>query len=259
MDFRLTPEEERFRDEVREFFKSENELAEKVREEMESGQGFGPATWEIFKKVGAKGWLCPTWPKKYGGSEKSIFEQLAFNEAMAYWRAPGYDRFGVSMLGPTLLAAGSEEQKQRFLPPICRGDVVVFLSSDNEHRKVVHRVIGIRGKTVVTRGDNNRSIDRLPPESSRILGRVFYLRRIERFLKVRRGFVGLIYAFLVRLLRRIDSLISSSSLPMLFWLPVSINLLFQNPVQWQIVRPPHPKALHAGFFPLLFLQPKLNV
>jgi len=74
-------------------------------------------------ELGKRGWVCLAWPKKYGGSEKSLFEQLAFNEARLYWRAPGWDRFGAGMIGPTLLAVGSEEQKERFLPPIARGEI----------------------------------------------------------------------------------------------------------------------------------------
>ena len=69
MDFRFSPEEERFVEEVREFFIKENKVVEEARKEWDSGQGFGPYCWEILRKIGGKRWLCPTWPKKYGGLE----------------------------------------------------------------------------------------------------------------------------------------------------------------------------------------------
>jgi len=77
----------------------------------------------VAHELGKRGWLSLSWPKKYGGLGRSIFEQLTFNEVMAYYRAPGLDIFGVLMLAPTLLSMGTEEQRQEFLPPIARGEV----------------------------------------------------------------------------------------------------------------------------------------
>ncbi len=77
----------------------------------------------VARELGKRGWLSLAWPKKYGGLGKSIFEQLTFNEVRAYYRAPGWDLLGVGMLAPTLLAMGTEEQREEFLPPIARGEV----------------------------------------------------------------------------------------------------------------------------------------
>jgi len=122
MDFRLTQEEEKFRDEVREFFKSQEELAKEAHKEMESGMGHGPATWAILRKVGAKGWLCPTWPKEYGGLElPSMYRYIISEEMDAHLEMVG--GVGAGMAGPVILRHGSEEQKEKFLRPIARGEI----------------------------------------------------------------------------------------------------------------------------------------
>ena len=77
---------------------------------------------EMAVKLGKKGWLSLAWPKQYGGQEHSILEQLIFNEVRGFHAAPGIDIFGHGMLAPTLMVAGSEEQKLEFLPPIARGE-----------------------------------------------------------------------------------------------------------------------------------------
>ena len=64
MDFSFSPEEEIFKQEVQGFFIKENETAKKAKEEWDSGLGFGPNCWKILKKMGKKGWVCPTWPKE---------------------------------------------------------------------------------------------------------------------------------------------------------------------------------------------------
>ena len=67
MDFKFTEKENALRREVRAYLESEAQLMADVRSETESGMGFGPRTKEFLRKVGAKGWLTPSWPKKYGG------------------------------------------------------------------------------------------------------------------------------------------------------------------------------------------------
>ncbi len=127
MDFEPIPGLAEMRKEYDDFFREEMKKApprwEGTEEDMATHEGHA-FTRYMSRELGKRGWVCLAWPKKYGGSEKSIFEQLAFNEAIAYWKAPGVDKFGAGMVGPTLLAVGSEEQKERFLPPIARGEVV---------------------------------------------------------------------------------------------------------------------------------------
>jgi alkylation response protein AidB-like acyl-CoA dehydrogenase len=80
------------------------------------------AAWK--KAMGAKGWGVPTWPKEYGGGGLSRAEARILSEEMARvgaWNPIG--GMGVMMFGPTLLEYGNEEQKERHIPPICRGEL----------------------------------------------------------------------------------------------------------------------------------------
>ena len=124
MDFRLSAQEEAFREELRDF----------LRRELPQGwAGSGDeydehdANWNFTvsmrKKLAAKGWLTMAWPSEYGGQDASRMMQVIFAEEMAYHRAPGRDIFGVNMLAPTLMIHGSEEQRREYLPPIARGEV----------------------------------------------------------------------------------------------------------------------------------------
>lgn len=79
--------------------------------------------WE--KALGAARWSVIGWPEKWGGRDASIAEQVIFAEE--YARAKGPPRSGhlsVELIGPTLLALGTEEQKARFLPGIATGGVI---------------------------------------------------------------------------------------------------------------------------------------
>lgn len=65
------------------------------------------------------GWTCIGWPKEYGGRGLPLFQQVIFHEEYARANAPGtVNHLGEQLLGPTLIAFGSEQQKQRFLPTI---------------------------------------------------------------------------------------------------------------------------------------------
>ncbi|MFI8291010.1 acyl-CoA dehydrogenase family protein [Streptomyces sp. NPDC085614] len=73
--------------------------------------------WE--RHMAAHGWTCVGWPEEYGGRGASIEEQIAFHEEYALADAPArVNHIGEQLLGPTLVAHGTPEQKARFLPPI---------------------------------------------------------------------------------------------------------------------------------------------
>jgi acyl-CoA dehydrogenase len=77
-----------------------------------------------LERMGARGWTAPTWPREYGGGGLTHAEAKILAEEMARIRAqPPLESFGISMLGPALLKYGNEAQKQRFLPPIVRGEI----------------------------------------------------------------------------------------------------------------------------------------
>ena len=75
--------------------------------------------------MGAKGWGTPTWPAQYGGGGLSQAQARVLQQEMAAIGAfnPLMAGMGVTMIGPTIMDYGTEEQKQKHIPPICRGEV----------------------------------------------------------------------------------------------------------------------------------------
>lgn len=122
MEFRFTKEDEEFRQEVRKFLEGDSELREKVKSEEASGAGWGPHTREFMRKAGARGYLTPSWPQKYGGLGASHMRRHIVAEEMAYY-VGRLAAVGVSMAGPVVLRFGTEEQKEKFLPRISRGEI----------------------------------------------------------------------------------------------------------------------------------------
>jgi len=132
MNFRDSPQEAAFRQEVRDFIRQEvpPELAGRESDWglWAGGAGFfargadAIAAWR--RKLATKGWVAPAWPKDYGGAGLSVMEQFLFNEEMALARAPLVGGIGVGWAGPTIILYGSEEQKREHLEPILRGETV---------------------------------------------------------------------------------------------------------------------------------------
>jgi len=127
MDLRHTPEDERFREEVREWL-AENLTGELA--ELPPGTG-GPGRehealelrkeWE--RRLGAGGWIGIGLPKEHGGRGATLMQQVIFAEEYARAGAPGrVNHMGENLLAPTLVAFGTEEQRKRFLPGILRGE-----------------------------------------------------------------------------------------------------------------------------------------
>jgi len=127
MEFEFTQEQEAFRSEVRQFIKSELPSELKWRnyyfDFYSHDDEVGNFTREMSLKLGAKGWLSLTWPKKYGGQGASPILQLILQEELEYNHCPGIDIFGVTMIAPTMLKFASEEQKEEHLPGIAKGEV----------------------------------------------------------------------------------------------------------------------------------------
>jgi acyl-CoA dehydrogenase len=118
---RLPPECESLRREVRAF----------IAEEVAAGT-FNPARpWDVdsqdrafSRKVGAKGWIGMTWPKKYGGHERSFLERYVVTEEFRVANAPVRLHFVADrQSGPILLKYAPEHIKQDILPRICRGEL----------------------------------------------------------------------------------------------------------------------------------------
>jgi alkylation response protein AidB-like acyl-CoA dehydrogenase len=124
MDFKDTPVEANWRQEVRAFL--QQEMPAGLRDPDGEGAlfGRGGAIKEWRSRVAKKGWIAPHWPKEYGGANMSAKDQFIMNEEFAEAEAPNVGGFGVMMIGPTLITHGSEEQKQRFLPSILKGETI---------------------------------------------------------------------------------------------------------------------------------------
>ena len=126
MDFRFSEEGEKFRQEVREFLKQEwSEEIQAQRAELQPGS---EEAWqfsqEFARKLAKKGWLVGGWPKQYGGQSWSFEQQIVYNEEMAYAGAPRGDSIARGIVGPSIMMAGTEEQKRKHLPAIANAKVV---------------------------------------------------------------------------------------------------------------------------------------
>jgi alkylation response protein AidB-like acyl-CoA dehydrogenase len=122
-----TEKEAAWRKEVRDFIQNEAPAALKSGSDDGEGSLFGRmgAIKEWREKVAAKGWIAPSWPKKYGGADMTVAEQFIMNEEFAESGVPGnLGGFGVMMIGPTIIEHGTEEQKEEHLTKILKGEVI---------------------------------------------------------------------------------------------------------------------------------------
>src|SRR6516165_4121673 len=110
------------------------EIADWLKENLPEGwgeRGFSLAAEErkAFNKewtakLYAGGWICASWPAEYGGKGLGLLKQVVLNEEFARAGAPlRADFFGDTLVGPTLLQWGSEEQKKQFIPGILKGEI----------------------------------------------------------------------------------------------------------------------------------------
>jgi len=121
MDLRFTPEENAFREEVREFFRAA--LPERIRDKLVMGHHASKDELVEWTRIlNAKGWAVPHWPVEWGGTGWDPVRQYIFQDEMQQAPAPSPLPFGVSMVGPVIIAFGSEAQKRRFLPRIANLD-----------------------------------------------------------------------------------------------------------------------------------------
>jgi len=115
----LPPEAELLRREVRAFL-AEAVPQDPVPERFKSWGTFSP---EFSRKLGERGWIGVTWPKSYGGHERSQLERYVLTEELLANGAPaGAHWIADRQSGPLVLRFGSEAQKRKLLPPIARGE-----------------------------------------------------------------------------------------------------------------------------------------
>jgi alkylation response protein AidB-like acyl-CoA dehydrogenase len=124
MDLNLTPEETKFRDELRTWLEANvpkdwSEWREKPLEES------FPYLRAWQRKLYEGGWAAVSWPKEYGGRGATLMEQSLFWEEMARVEAPPMaNSLGLGLIGPTIIAYGTDEQKKRFIPKILSAEEI---------------------------------------------------------------------------------------------------------------------------------------
>lgn len=124
MDVEYPQQAEAFRDRIRRF------LAEHLPQSWPGGGALAPEERETFAHrwrqiLADRGLVAVSWPREYGGAGLSVIEQVVLAEEFARAGAPEppeNDRFGIELIGNTLIALGSEEQKRHFLPRILSGE-----------------------------------------------------------------------------------------------------------------------------------------
>ena len=124
MDLNDTPEQASFRAEVRSWLEQHAAQAPPRSGSYEDSEYVNSRrAWQ--RKLAEAGLAGVTWPREYGGQGRGPIEQVTVNQEIARAEAPGsLDVIGIGMLGPCLIAHGSEEQKARHLGPMLHGDEV---------------------------------------------------------------------------------------------------------------------------------------
>ena len=122
MKYRFSPEDDAFRQEVRDFLRDnlEPDLQRKVALGLRLDR---PDYMRWFAKLQAKGWATPSWPKEYGGTGWTHLQRYIFDEECQKAGTPRIIASGINMLGPVLMAFGTPEQKAKYLPAIQRSEI----------------------------------------------------------------------------------------------------------------------------------------
>ena len=119
MQLNWTPEERRFREDVREFVSAN--LPADIRDKVMRHQRLHRDDYIRWHcALDARGWGAPTWPGEFGGTGWNAIERLIFEVECFSAGAPRLLPFGLSMIGPVLMKYGSRAQQERFLPRIVR-------------------------------------------------------------------------------------------------------------------------------------------
>ncbi len=122
MDLHFTPEEQAFRADIRQWIAANlpPELSDKVRHSVHLTRE-DVQRWA--KILGKRGWLAYQWPKAFGGPGWNAIQRHLFEEECALAGSPRIVPFGPVMVAPVIMAFGTPEQHQRFLPGIASGEV----------------------------------------------------------------------------------------------------------------------------------------
>jgi acyl-CoA dehydrogenase len=117
----LSPDCENLRAEVAAFVSAEKVAGAWRAHGGDFGSRHSP---EFSRRLGARGWIGMTWPRRYGGAERSFLERYVVTEELLVAGAPVAAHWIADrQSGPLLLRFGTEAQRERFLPGICRGEI----------------------------------------------------------------------------------------------------------------------------------------
>src|SRR5688500_8582420 len=123
MDLNDAPELAAYRAQVRDWLAAHVAGAPQRRGREDSESVAAHREWQ--RKLAEAGYAAVTWPAEYGGQGLGPLHQVVVNQEIGRAGAPGlFDVIGVGMLGPTLIAHGTEDQKQRHLGPMLAADEV---------------------------------------------------------------------------------------------------------------------------------------
>ncbi len=123
MELAFTPEEQKFRDEVRSFIR--DNLPADIKDKVLNGKTMGREDFLRWHRLLYKrGWVAPNWPVEHGGTGWTAVQKHIFEDEIAEAGAPPVIPFGVTMCGPVIIRFGSDWQKSFFLPKILSGEHV---------------------------------------------------------------------------------------------------------------------------------------
>src|SRR5262249_30003642 len=123
MQLTYTPEQERLRQELRDYFAGL--MTAEVRQALATAEGEygnGEAYRHVVRRLGRDGWLALSWPTGYGGRGGTMLDQLIFTDEAAIAGVP-VPFLTINTVGPTIMRFGTAEQKAHYLPRIAAGEI----------------------------------------------------------------------------------------------------------------------------------------
>ncbi|MGD0700630.1 MAG: acyl-CoA dehydrogenase family protein [Trebonia sp.] len=124
MRIAYTPEQERLRLELRDYFGRlmTDEVRAALADPAEGDYGSGDAYRAVVRQLGADGWLALSWPEEHGGRGRSLLDQLIFTDEAAIAGVP-VPFLTLNTVGPTIMRFGTAAQKSFYLPRIAAGEI----------------------------------------------------------------------------------------------------------------------------------------
>ena len=122
MDINFSAQDLEFRDEVRQFFANEYKPTQVSPEGVKPEDDYKDAMIRWQKKLYAKGWIAPGWPKEYGGTGWTVTQKFIYETERGAAGIPDVVPFGLKMVAPVIYTFGTQEQKAKFLPRILSSD-----------------------------------------------------------------------------------------------------------------------------------------